>query len=165
MAKWFRCKHCHQYKEETIRSKSKQHYCSSPACQRARKNQWEREKLRKDESYKNKRQQAKRDWRINKPCDQYQRLYRGSHLGYEQSNREKQNMRNKKRHETKNNKVTGKIVKTDALIHERLVTTGLYTILPYKKGIYDKKIVKTDALIVEIKALQGLQGKMISKTE
>jgi hypothetical protein len=164
MAKKFLCKHCHQYKKVTIRSKAQQHYCSSPMCQKARKNQWEREKLRNDGAYKNKRQKIKSDWRIKKPCDQYQRLYRATHPGYEQTNREKQKIRNKKRQEIKNKQAIRKIVKTDALNPEKLITTGLYTLLPYQGGTYAKKIVKTDALIVEIKRWQGLHGKIIAQS-
>lgn len=53
-----------------------------------------------------------------------------------------------------------KIVKTDALIAERLVNCGLYEILPYKTGP-GKKIVKTDALIVELRAHRGVQKVLV----
>jgi translation elongation factor EF-1beta len=75
-------------------------------------------------------------------------------------NREKQHLRNKN-----NQKPTGdclsNIVKTDTLISGKLISFGLYEILPYKTDP-DKKIVKTDALIVELRVHQGVQKVQVS---
>ena len=137
-----------------IRLKSKQRYCGSRACQQARRNLWEREKLRKDSNYKFKRQADKKKWYSNYPGDKYQSSYRTTHIEYSKTNHEKQSIRNQRRKEMLS---LGKIVKTDALTSESITRQGLYVLLPYKKTD-QKKIVKTDALIVQMLSGCGLEG-------
>ena len=50
-SKYFYCKHCGERKRKNPRLKNNQSYCGSKICQRARRNQWEREKLKKDPLY------------------------------------------------------------------------------------------------------------------
>jgi hypothetical protein len=54
-----------------------QTYCSSPACQRARKRLWQREKLRRDPDYRDNQRDAQRAWHKRHPG--YWRQYRHAH--------------------------------------------------------------------------------------
>lgn len=146
MSKSFRCCHCQNKFAKNPRLKTRQRYCNSKSCQQARKNQWEREKLNIDATYKAKRQAAKRKWYSNYPGDQYQSAYRKTHDNYRVANREKQRKRNQRRSLIP---LGQKIVKTDALKPQKADTQGLYLLSPYgKKDV--GKIVKTDAFIVQI---------------
>jgi hypothetical protein len=148
MGKYFRCKHCGKEHLRDVRVKAQQ-YCGGSQCQQARKNRWEREKLRFNEQYRKKRQEDKSNWRETYPGDQYQREYRIGHKAYEENNRQGQIKRNAKR----------KIVKTDAIKGKTLIREGLYEIKPQAMG----KIVKTDAMIVEIKNWQVKEGENIQR--
>ncbi len=136
--------------KKNFRNKGVQKYCGLPECQQARKNKWEREKLRNDPAYKAKRRKSKGEWYSNYHGSEYQKKYRETHPGYCKENRRKQVSRNRKRQIPAS---PPKIVKTDALNPESVTTQGLYVLSPYEKPSNKtgtKKIVKTDALIVQI---------------
>ena len=118
MPKYFYCKHCRKRKLKNPRLKVKQSYCGSGACQQARKNKWEREKLKKDHVYRKYRNGVKAKWRKTRPDDVYQRNYRESHPGYEQKNLELQKSRNFGVKMCQTCSTNPNIVKTDALIVE-----------------------------------------------
>lgn len=163
MQKYFRCIHCSKLTRFNPRLKGNQLYCGNRACQQARKNKWEKDKLQKDKSYNTRRKNQKAKWRSNKPCDQYQKQYRESHPQYVITNRDKQRTRNKSRRVLPKASTGQKIVKTDALHPGSLLPGGLYLLQPYCPGTTEK-IVKTDALIVALESYQGLQGQEPSKT-
>ena len=150
MARMFRCKHCGKLFKRNPRLKSSQRYCSEVACQQARKNTWERVKIKTDESYRQRRQASKKHWRKNHTVYRYQRKYRETHPDYVVRNRKKQQQRNTKRKDLHG---SAKIVKTDALSQQRPINPGLYALLPWDKSKMEK-IVKTDALMVQLTVLQ-----------
>jgi len=117
--------------------------------------------LKKDPDYFDRRKSQKSLWRKNRPAHQYQSEYRQSHPLYAETNRKKQQIRNKNALKIALENESQRIVKTDALIAESLAGRGLYEILPYKTRP-GKKIVKTDALIVELRACRGLQEILVS---
>ena len=160
MPDYFYCCECGRRTRVNPRLKIRQKYCGDKRCQQSRKNSWERQQERKDPFYHQRRYDQKARWRKSRPSHEYQRSYRESHPDYVKVNREKQHLRNKN-----NQKPTGdclsNIVKTDTLISEKLISFGLYEILPYKTDP-DKKIVKTDALIVELRVHQGVQEVQVS---
>ncbi|MFA5433267.1 MAG: hypothetical protein WC319_10450 [Candidatus Paceibacterota bacterium] len=156
----FICQHCQRRVKKNPRLKGKQHYCGRTACQQARKDKWERDRLGSDPAYRDKRSGAKKNWYRGYPGDRYQHQYRQEHGDYTKSNRCNQQKRDKK--------ITGKpsvakIVKTDALSSKNLVPRGLYVLLPYEKTD-GKKIVKTDALIVELRSCGDFREIMLSGT-
>ena len=163
MQRYFKCTHCGQQSLLNPRLKGKQHYCCNKACQQARKNKWERDKIKNDKLYRKKRYTQKAQWRSNKPCDQYQNHYRQTHPGYVTTNRKQQSTRNNKRVNLSTPPVREKIVKTDTLLPESLLSGGLYTLHPYYPDT-SKKIVKTDTLIVTLQSYQGFQGQELTKT-
>jgi len=149
----FRCVHCQGRYKKNPRLKGQQKYCGSKSCQQSRKNKWEREKQKHNKDYRDRRRESKKRWYSRYPGDQYQSVYRHSHPDYLETNRKKQQKRNKSR-------AIGsgfpKIVKTDTLTSKSAVTRRLYVLLPYKKTD-DKKIVKTDALIVQLLSSGGIE--------
>ena len=90
------CQHCHRRLKKNPRLKGKQRYCGSPSCQQARKNKWERKKLKADAHYKARRLAYREQWYSRYPGDKYQSTYRQAHPEYMVGNREKQRKRGKK---------------------------------------------------------------------
>ena len=167
----FICCHCGCRYRKNVRLKGHQRYCGSKACQSARKKQWERDRLKRDEAYRLKRQSSKKAWYNKYPGNRYQSSYRASHPDYVSGNREKQRLRascNREKQGLRGSKNTGtlpdeKIVKADALLSESLVSKGFYVLVPYKKTC-PEKIVKTDALIIELLSNQGLQAILSARS-
>lgn len=151
MANYFKCAHCQEKVLANPRLKGKQFYCGSKACQQARKNKWEKEKLKRDKNYRTKRLAQKAKHRRKNNSDQYQAQYRGSHPRYVKNNRSQQKQRNENRRGLSFTSTSEKIVKTDALALKAFLTKGLYVITPYFSDPLEK-IVKTDALIVELQS-------------
>jgi hypothetical protein len=143
------------------RLKIRQKYCGRKSCQQSRKNSWERAQLRKDPFYHQRRYEQKACWRKSRPAYQYQSSYRQGHPDYVKANREKQHLRDKITQKSGSGVYRSNIVKTDALISGKLISCGLYEILPYKMSP-GKKIVKTDALIVELRTHRGFQKVLVS---
>lgn len=163
MSKYFYCKHCGKRKRKNPRLKNKQSYCGAKVCQRARRNQWERERLKNDPLYYAHRKKQKTKWRKECPADAYQRCYRKSHSEYDQKNRELQPSRNAEAKKRQPEHPVSNIVKTDSLTPGALVLSGLYEIYPYKTGL-GEKIVKTDPLIVELKAHCGIAESLVANS-
>jgi hypothetical protein len=161
MPGYFYCCECGKRTRVNSRLKIRQKYCGKKFCQQSRKNSWEREQLRKDPFYYQRRYEQKSRWRKSRPAHQYQLLYRQSHPDYVKANREQQRIRNKNIQKPDSGVSFSNIVKTDTLISEKLVRYGLYEILPYKMSP-GKKIVKTDALIVELLAHRDFQKVLVS---
>ncbi len=141
----FTCCHCHTPHPKNSRHKT-QKYCSSAPCQQARKNAWERSKIKTDPAYKEKRKAQKGKWYKQRPGDQYQAAYRSTHPNYQNSNKAKQRQRNQKRSVDAS---VSKIVKTDASTAKSELEGSWYALIPYS-SFTSQKIVKTDALIVQI---------------
>jgi len=160
MPKYFYCHHCGKRKRKNPRLKIKQLYCSSRECQQERKNRWEREKLKKDPLFAERRKKQKIKWNQKHPEDAYQRCYRESHPEYTKRNRELQKSRNTEAKLRQIRSELSNIVKTDSLNSVRSIPSGLYEIYPCKIGLVEK-IVKTDTLIVELKAHRGIAKNLV----
>jgi len=72
-----------------------QRYCSAKACQRARRRDWQRQRLRTDSDYRDNQARAQADWRARHP--DYWRQYRATHPAYQERNRIMQRERNARR--------------------------------------------------------------------
>jgi hypothetical protein len=142
----FTCHHCGNNFPPNPRIK-KQKYCSSTACQNARRNTTNKKKLRESDQSRKLRQARNKRWRDNYPAHKYQNQYRGTHPKYVECNREKQKQRNKQRKKSK----PSMIVKTYALSPQ-----------PMRDGVYmgfqvkNKKIVKTYAFMAATLKQQGI---------
>lgn len=85
-----RCAYCGQPFEPRPQVPD-QAFCSSPACQRARKRRWQREKRQSDPDYRSNQQAAQRIW--SRRNQGYWRDYREAQPEYERRNREQQRIR------------------------------------------------------------------------
>lgn len=70
-------------------------YCRKPACQRARKAAWQREKMRCDRDYQANQKRCQQDWFKANPG--YWKRYREEHPEQAERNRVLQRVRNRKR--------------------------------------------------------------------
>jgi hypothetical protein len=136
-------------------------YCGQKLCQQYRKNRWEKDRLKKDPSYRQRRNLQKSEWRKKHPAYQYQKDYREKHPYYVEINREKQRVRNIHAQKAVLEVMKSNIVKMDASTTESLIRGGLYEILPCKMSP-GKNIVKTDALIVELRVHRGPQKVLVN---
>lgn len=69
-----------------------QSYCSDPACQQARRQLWQRNKMRTDPDYRDNQRRSQRAWLERHP--QYWRNYRGANPQYVDRNRIRQRNKN-----------------------------------------------------------------------
>ncbi|SFT97785.1 hypothetical protein [Paraburkholderia aspalathi] len=73
----------------------RQRYCSSKACQRARRRDWQTHRLRIDDDYRDNQARAQAKWRAGHSG--YWREYRAAHPAYRERNRCMQKTRNAQR--------------------------------------------------------------------
>lgn len=150
MTMTFLCKNCGKEKPVNTRLKGDQEYCGDDDCQRARKREWQKNKMRTDTQYKDRQTQCLKKWRKKRSLDKYQHDYREKHPEYVLRNRELQWERNKKRDKRKK---FVKIVKMDAL-EKQSEKLNTYVMNSYKIDS-DEKIVKMDTLFVQLVDIQN----------
>src|SRR6056297_1706687 len=100
MTRMIQCKHCHRWVPANPRLKN-QHYCNRKKCQRARKAEWQRTRLKIDPQYKIHQDEAKAKWRGKNSG--YSKQYRNDNPKYCERNRELQ----KKRDQKRQNRISG----------------------------------------------------------
>ncbi len=149
----FLCRHCQSKCQRNPRNKH-QKYCSSTACQNARKCLHEKQTFSTPEGQASKKKRNQK-WRAHYPAHEYQKHYRNTHPEYENINRDQQRKRNKKRHFI----CEPKIVKTDALSLQPF-DGNTYVAFKVKSG----KIVKTDTLFLEMQAHLGIASVFASNS-
>ncbi len=138
-----RCKHCG--KRIYLRAQSPdQQYCGQPECQKARKREWQRQKIKTDSDYRENQRDAARKWRAKNP--DYWRNYRNWNQAYTQRNREQQKRRNQRRtgspHST--------IANMDVSKAKNSINPGRYQLIP----VTGKWVANMDASIVEINVIR-----------
>jgi len=99
-----------------------QSYCSDPACQRARKRDWQRAKRASDPDYRANERAAQRTWAERHP--QYWRAWREGHPEYVVRNRQAQGVRNARRG-------AGVIANGDVWMRESALAAGTYRVEPW----------------------------------
>ena len=102
-----------------------QSYCAAPDCQRERRRQWQRLKLRTDPDYQDNQMRAQQAWGQRNP--DYWREYRQAHPRYVERNRALQHERNAKtpaRHVAKMDASSALHPLPSGMYHLRLVTDG-----------------------------------------
>lgn len=114
-----------------------QSYCSKPSCQKKRKRQWQRNKLKTDPSYKENQSNSQQAWIGRNP--DYWRNYRESHPDYVTHNRTMQQKRNAKTR-------VKKIANMDVSNPITFLPSGTYQLTL----ITDDKVAKVDVWTVEI---------------
>jgi hypothetical protein len=120
------CAHCGRSVVANPRVKN-QRYCNGPACQRARKALWQRQKIYEDPDYKANQRDCWKQWQKRHP--DYWRIYRLSHPLYQKRNRLLQRVRNTNRGLLPKVQIDT-IAKMDALTSCYSYKPGLYYLIP-----------------------------------
>jgi hypothetical protein len=115
-----RCAHCRRRFVPHPRVKT-QRFCANKACQRARKAQWQREKMATDPDYQANQRDAQQAWQHRHPG--YWRQYRLRRAAYRERNRLLQTHRDHKRRATP-------LAKMDASASVTFVKPGVYHLIP-----------------------------------
>jgi hypothetical protein len=115
-----RCAHCHRPFLPDPRVKT-QRFCTNKACQRARKAQWQRDKLATDPDYQANQRDSQRTWQSQHP--QYWRQYRQTHAAYRERNRLLQQHRDRTRRRRP-------LAKMDVLEPVTFIQPGIYHLIP-----------------------------------
>jgi hypothetical protein len=142
------CAACGQVFQPSSHS-PRQAYCSAPACQRARKRRWQKEKLQSDPDYVENQVRAQQAWSSSHA--DYWRNYRTEHPDYVDQNREKQHGRNARNR----GKVIAKMDVSNGGNGAPDLHSGLYQIHP----VPDSVIAKMDVWTVEIRVLSRLSRR------
>jgi hypothetical protein len=131
MSRKIRCAHCGRLFPPNPHVKN-QRFCNKAACQRARKNLWQRQKMASDPDYRANQRDCFRNWSKRHPG--YWRHYRRRNSAYCERNRLLQRVRDKKRR-------TKDLAKMDALKPILFVKPGTYYLIPQR----DRLLAKMDA--------------------
>ena len=129
------------------RNVPQQRYCSKPACQRTRRQRWQRHKLKSDADYRANQAAAQRRWRERHP--DYWRRYRQTHPEYAAHNRERQRTRNRRRRSAGTGPSPPPIANMDAYRSQKPFRSGTYRLIPVMAG----EVAKMDAYVVEMHVL------------
>ena len=116
MLRAIKCYNCKEEVKANPKLKGNQHYCRKAECQLARKRLWQKNKMKRDKSYRTSQTGYVKQWCKKKPFDLYMKQYRQSHPEYLEINRREQKRRNDSRKQWTEQSKDKKIVKMDTLI-------------------------------------------------
>lgn len=148
-----RCGHCGRFFTVSPRVGERQKFCGRQACQRFRKSQWTRQKLRRDEAYRLNQADAQRLWRQKNPG--YWRAYRQRSPAYTQRNREQQRERNRRLRVQRSSPLQP-VAKMDEIKGKEPAISGIYSLSPVPAGA----VAKMDEIVVEIRSISVGYGRM-----
>jgi hypothetical protein len=120
MNRKMRCVHCRCLFVPNPRAKP-QRFCANTACQRARKAQWQREKMAADPDYRANQRDCQHRWQHQHP--HYWRQYRQKRTDYCERNRLLQQHRDHKRRGRP-------LAKMDASAPVSFIKPGIYHLIP-----------------------------------
>jgi len=127
-----------------------QQYCGNPLCQRARKNAWQREKLKKDKHYRENQASAQKAWRERNPL--YWESYRKRNPESVAKNRIKQHERNRRARNA-----TSRIAKMDELDQPNIGISG-----PSNFVLVDlQMIAKMDELVSQLRLTSRIPPSVV----
>lgn len=131
------CKECRRLFTPSPRRPDQRH-CSRKECQKARKRDWQREKVQNDEAYRAKQQASQKAWRERNPG--YWATYRQEHPEYVRRNREKQRERDAR----------SRIAKMDVLGPQSSFESGTCRIIPIQDDL-----AKMDVILARIEVVSA----------
>lgn len=143
-----RCKHCGKIFQRRPQNPDQQH-CSQSECQKARKREWQRRKLKEDPEYRENQRHAARRWRERNP--DYWRTYRKEHEDYTINNRVQQRRRNLRHRRSA--RADDEIANMDTSKSQNNILSGLYRLSPVVDD-GGRGIANMDASIVKIHVIQ-----------
>lgn len=138
-----RCKHCGKRIYPRPQNPDQQ-YCAQPECQKARKREWQRQKLKNDPDYQENQRNAAHRWRAKNP--DYWCNYRNQHKEYTKRNREQQKLRNQRRAGSRNSAIAN----MDVSDSKNNINSGRYHLIP----VTGELVANMDASIVEINVIR-----------
>jgi hypothetical protein len=109
---------------ETIPQVPNQSFCSKPACQRARRQRWNQQKLENDPDYRDNKQRSQRNWMDRNPG--YWRQYRSDNPDYTERNRSSQRVKTPPH-------ASPVLAKKDESNHSEMLRAGVYQITPIQR--------------------------------
>lgn len=139
MNRKIRCAHCRRHFHSDYRVKN-QRFCGRRACQRARKNLWQRQKMATDPDYQANQRECQKSWHKERPL--YWRNYRRGCPDYCRRNRQMQKQRDKKRR-------LGNLAKMDASKPFSFVKPGIYYLIPE----LGQPLAKMDVLAQKVRVI------------
>jgi hypothetical protein len=131
------------------RNVPQQRYCSKPACQRTRRQRWQRHKLKSDADYRANQAAAQRRWRERHRT--YWRRYRQRRPEYAERNRDRQGERNRRRRSAGPAPAPPGIANMDASRAQTPFRSGTYRLIPVTAA----RVAKMDAYLVEMHVLSA----------
>jgi hypothetical protein len=122
-----------------------QKYCSQKKCQRARKNVWQKAKIRTDKAYRQNQKEAQKRWHKSNP--EYYQNYRKKNPEYTAKNRLAQAERNRRKRSVSGLKsIYDVIAEMDLSSNKISIKSGRYTII----SADNPKFAKMDVIIADI---------------
>lgn len=143
------CTNCKEEVKVNPRSKNQQ-YCGKGKCQRARRAQYQRQKMKEDKAYQENQKMCQKEWQIRQ--GDYYRKWRAKHPGYITRNRELQQLRNMKRSKSREGKMIAKMYSLGKAIYSR--KGGLFKII-FNEGAL---IAKMNSLLIKLIPVQGVRS-------
>ena len=134
------CVHCGRNFKPRVKG---QEYCSKKNCQRARRALWQRNKMAKDQDYKDNKMAAQKDWLARHPG--YYKDYRDKHPAYVKRNRLLQLKRNAKRRKDGLSRLIAKLDVWAGGFSSR--KGGLFKVVPCGNSLVAKKNLSVIKLI------------------
>ena len=146
-----RCQHC-QDPLPLSRRNPTQCFCCKKECQKARKRQWQRDKMRSDPVYRLNQKQAQQDWQKRNP--DYWRQYRQRRPEYAQHNRDMTKQRVAVQRQLTS--AAKMFAKMDAFKAQTQLLSGYYGLIPF-----GEMFAKMDAKLVKINLFQDDPGQHV----
>ena len=140
------CRHCRK-KFTPHSSVPNQQFCGNTECQRARKRQWQREKLDRDPDYRENQTAAQKAWLDNHP--DYWQEYRKQNPASAEKNRLKQRERNRALRHPSADPPPPMIVKMDELVPPSISISQQDRLVPIVEGM----IAKMDELVLKFRSM------------
>jgi hypothetical protein len=154
MCKTFICLNCSKEKIASPRTRGNQSYCGDAPCQRKRKSNWQKQKLKIDKDYRANQKAADGQWRKKRPS--YWRDYRAKNAASRNRNRSLQILRNHRRRKSQlaRRDAASVIAKMDVIREQDLQSfqdVNEFWLVPSSPPM----IAKMDALKVKIVAVSA----------
>jgi hypothetical protein len=134
-----RCSYCQQSFQPSI-YRPQQSVCSQPACQRQRRTDYHRRKIRSDPEYRQVVRDSQKKWRAAHP--DYHQRYRESHPVAVERNREQQRQRDQKRR-------VGLLVKNNVALDLKHSVAAAWLLGPGVKDLAKNNLASCQLLIFQ----------------
>jgi hypothetical protein len=134
-----RCPYCHDsFQPSTYRAQ--QIVCSKAECQRRRRAEYHRQKLRSDPEYRQVARDSQKKWRQAHPG--YDQKYRTQHPEYHRRNRQQQQLRDQKRR-------LRLLAKNNLALDLKRSAAEVWLLGPHAKDLAKNNLASAEVLIIQ----------------